>query len=147
MAYIAFKKKTGGFFETLVSFFTKSPYVHCELVSVKDDKTFFGYTSDPSEGGVTARRKSYNQDDWEFRKVNITAAKIKEFYEPRANRKYDWLGCLGIVFGNPDNPKRYFCSEFCAECLGLENPSKFSPGSLRDKIIAEENLKNIIKDN
>lgn len=146
MTYIAFKKKTGGFLETLISFFTRSEYVHCELATAKDDKTFFGYTADPAEKGVVARRKSYNQNDWEFRKIDITAAQIKAFYEPRANRKYDWLGCLGIVFGTPDNPKRYFCSEFCAECLGFGNPSKFSPGSLRNKIIAEENYKKIIRE-
>jgi hypothetical protein len=54
--------------------------------------------------------------------------------EKTEGKKYDYLGALGFVFGNNENPNRWFCSEWCATVLGLENPSKLSPGDLYQKI-------------
>ena len=53
-----------------------------------------------------------------------------EFYNMTEGKKYDYLGVIGIVFGNNDMPNRYFCSEWCAEVLGIPNSSKITPAKL-----------------
>ena len=65
-----------------------------------------------------------NPDVYEFYSLGIG-----DLFEVSAVHGHG-TGDLLDVFGNPDNPKRYFCSEWCATVLGLNNPSKISPGWL-----------------
>jgi hypothetical protein len=145
--YISFQKNTGSFVDNLISYFTKSEIIHCELVTTKStkDNAFYGYSSYPGEGvrcgwiGI--------DDNWIILPLNKTKFKdlkaqdVKDFYEKTKGRKYDWLGCLGFVFGNHDNPKRYFCSEWCATVMGIENPSKISPAKLYEIVKNSEGTK------
>lgn len=135
--YVAFYKKPKTVVEKLIKFFTKSEYVHCEIVTVKLEKMFYGYTSDIGTG-VCARWKTYEPSDWEFVKIksNKDVSELRSFYQKTKNRNYDYLGVLGFVFGTPQDPKRYFCSEWCAEFLGFEKPYKVSPAKLR-KLLGE----------
>lgn len=130
MMYIAFKKCENNFLEKCIKYFTKSNYVHCELVSVKTENEFFGYSAFPGEG-VGSKYIKYDPKVWEFIKLkDIKSKDIKDFFNETKGKKYDYLGVLGFVFGNPDNPNRYFCSEWCAKALGFNNPSRISPGWL-----------------
>lgn len=129
--YIAFNKSNKTLMGKLIRFFTKSEYVHCELVTVKRADKFYGYSAFPGEG-VRAKWISYEPNEWEF--IKIPSVDVKKFLEKTEGKKYDYLGALGFVFGNNDNPNRWFCSEWCATVLGLENPSKLSPGDLYKKI-------------
>lgn len=128
--YIAFNKSNKTLMDKLIRFFTKSEYVHCELVTVKRSDRFYGYSAYPGEG-VRAKWISYDPNEWEF--IKIPTVDVKSFMEKTEGKKYDYLGALGFVFGNNDNPNRWFCSEWCASVLGLENPSKLSPGDLFKK--------------
>lgn len=129
--YIAFNKSNKTLMDKLIRFFTKSEYVHCELVTVKRSDKFYGYSAYPGEG-VRAKWISYDPNEWEF--IKIPTVDVKSFMGKTEGKKYDYLGALGFVFGNNDNPNRWFCSEWCATVLGLENPSKLSPGDLYQKI-------------
>ena len=53
------------------------------------------------------------------------------------DKKYDYLGSIGIILGCRQDPNRYFCSEWCSEFLGLANPSKITPCELY-KILNKE---------
>lgn len=128
--YIAFKKCENNFLEKCIKYFTKSEFVHCELVSCFCNDTFYGYSAFPGEG-VRSKYIKYDPKVWEFINLkDIKTQDVKKFYEKTKGKKYDYLGVLGFVFGNHDNPNRYFCSEWCATVLGLNNPSKISPGWL-----------------
>lgn len=129
--YIAFNKSNKTLLDKLIRFFTKSEYVHCEIVTLKRSDKFYGYSAYPGEG-VRAKWISYDADEWEF--IKIPSVDVKSFMQKTEGKKYDYLGVLGFVFGNNDNPNRWFCSEWCASVLGLENPSKLSPGDLYKKI-------------
>lgn len=132
--WVAFKKKRSTFLEWIVSIFTLSKYVHCELVTKKLNNRFFGYSSEPFAGVRSSW--IFNLEEWDF--VEIEDVKnLNEFYEKTKNAKYDYLGALGIVFGNKDNPKKYFCSEWISTLLNLKNPSKISPAKLY-KILKEK---------
>lgn len=132
--YIAFQKSNGSLVDRIISCVTKSEIVHCELVSQKfereDTVQFYGYSAYFDEG-VRARWFKVPKDQWIFIKLNnVKVKQVKDFFEKTKGKKYDWLGILGFVFGNKDNPNRYFCSEWCAQALNFENPSKWSPAKL-----------------
>ena len=129
--YLAFKIKPTGLLERLIQFFTKSNVVHCEIVSELCKDQFFGYTSLPFKG-VTTHWVCYNPNEWEFIKIEVNPLDILSFYKQHSDKKYDYLGCLGFVLNVKENPNRYFCSEFCAEALGLQKPSSFSPAKLME---------------
>lgn len=144
MLYIAFRKNSGSIADRLISLFTRSQYVHCEIITTKDKESMYGYSSYPSKG-VRSTWININ-DKWEVIPLNKTkfkdlkASDVRDFFKKTKGKKYDYLGCLGFVFGNKDNPNRWFCSEWCAEVLGIENPSKISPAKLREII---ENSKDV----
>ena len=133
--FAAFKIKPVVFVEKLIKFFTGSDVVHCEIVTQIQRDQFYGYTSMPFYG-VTQRWVEYNDDEWSFVLLpeKYTCADLTEFYEKTKGKKYDYLGCLGFVFGNKDDPQRYFCSEWCAEFLGCCNPAQYTPELLMRNI-------------
>lgn len=134
--FAAFKIKPTSFLERLIKLFTGSSVVHCEIATEVRADCFFGYTSLPHHG-VIKRWASYSEDEWDFYLLpeTYTVENLVKFYEKTKGRKYDYLGCLGFVFGNKDDPDRYFCSEWCAEFLGYSNPSKYTPEDIMRKII------------
>lgn len=136
--YVAFRKKSKCLLDWIISKVTHSDLIHCEIAYTKNSTMFYGYTSYPFEG--VRRQWNTIDDKWIFVDIGnkITVEQLEHFYLKTKNKKYDWLGCLGFVFGNNDNPNRYFCSEWCATVLGYENPSKISPIKLYE-ILKNEN--------
>lgn len=128
--YIAFKKTKSTVYEKLISFFTKSEYVHCEFVTEKLMNRFLGYSCDPKDG-VRGKWISFTDKDWDFIQIPRKYELYMEFmFDHTIGTKYDYLGVLGFVFKNRDDPKRYFCSEWIATILEIDEPSKISPGKL-----------------
>lgn len=137
--YLAFKKTTDDIFDHLTKFFTRSNYVHCELVTVKQADKFFGYSSLPLIG-VRSEWVEYKAEDWDFVKVDcfneITLNGIKKFFNLTEGMRYDYLGACGIVLKRlPQDPVRYFCSEWCAKALGISKAWTYSPAKLREYVI------------
>lgn len=130
MAYLAFYKGKGDFLDKVVRLFTRSKYSHCAIVAHDIE-----YSSTSRMGGVYAKRLyiPYDVKEWDIVPVYIPAQDVVAFYNRTKHCKYDYLGALGIVFTVFNQKKsRYFCSEWCAECLGLDKPYKCTPGSLYD---------------
>ena len=113
--YIAFNKSNKTLMCKLIKFFTKSEYVHCELVTVKRADKFYGYSAYPGEG-VRAKWISYNPNEWEF--IKIPTVDVKSFMEKTEGKKYDYLGALGFVFGNNENPNR---CKICGKILDYDH--------------------------
>lgn len=130
MVYLAFYKGKGDFLNKVVRLFTHSKYSHCAIVA-----HCIEYSSTSRMGGVYAKRLyiPYDVKEWDLVPVDIPAQDVVAFYNRTKHCKYDYLGALGIVFTVFKQKKsRYFCSEWCAECLGLDKPYKCTPGSLYD---------------
>lgn len=79
---------------------------------------------DPKSWQVITLPESYDQ------------TKALTWFTKNAGKPYDTLGAitsvLSIRFSNND---KYFCSEACAEMLGLPYPRQYTPQSLLDYII------------
>lgn len=128
--FIAFSKKCDTLLEKLIKIVTHSEFTHCEFVTEKLMNRFLGYSSFPFEG-VRGKWISFKEEEWEFIKIPDYVEFDLEFvFEETINCKYDYLGVLGFIFGNKDDKKRYFCSEWIATVLDLKNPEKLSPGEL-----------------
>ena len=132
MAYLAFYKGNGDFLNKVVRLFTRSKYSHCAIVAHCVE-----YSSSSRYGGVYAQRRyiPYDLKEWDLVPVDIPSQDIVAFYNRTRDCKYDYLGALGIVFTVfKQKGSRYFCSEWCAECLGLDKPHKYTPDSLYKRL-------------
>ena len=58
------------------------------------------------------------------------------YFENVRGQKYDWLNifCTQLIKLNIQSDNKQICSEFVANCLGLENAHKYSPESLFFKL-------------
>ena len=139
--YVIFYKGKRPFYKVkhavsdfLIRKFTKSKYSHCEIaIQIKNSDSYLCFSSSFRDGGVRAKVIKLKEHHWDFIKVDVDEDKLYEFLDSTIDMKYDLLGCLGIVSDKIKHEKNeYFCSEWCAEVLGYENPEKMTPGGLYD---------------
>ncbi len=139
--YVVFYKGKRPFYQVkyavsdfLIRKFTKSKYSHCEIaVQIKNSDSYLCFSSSFRDGGVRAKVIKLKEHHWDFVKVDVDEDKLYEFFDNTVGMKYDLLGCLGILSNKIKHKKnKYFCSEWCAEVLGYENPEKMTPGGLHD---------------
>ena len=129
MVRVAFYKGKGTWFDKGIRWWTRSPYSHVELVMGE-----VCYSSSPRDGGVRDKIISLGAS-WEVAPVPwLDQGRAVEIYETHRGEGYDFTGIVTRqVFNAPlDKRSRWFCSEFVAHCLGLPNPSKYSPGDLHE---------------
>ncbi|MGR6981220.1 enoyl-CoA hydratase [Testudinibacter sp. P27/CKL/0425] len=139
--YLAFYKgrKTGKtptallarFSDWLTRKLTKGIYSHCEIVSSIGGCYFDCYSSSIRDGGVRLKTMPLPPSKWDLIELNsISETDITAFLEQTQGKKYDWFGAIGIVLNFRNARSKYFCSEWCAETLGLHEPWRFSPNDL-----------------
>ena len=124
--------------DEVVRFVTKGKYSHCEVVIPNFEKDgdllFECYTASNMDGGVRLKLMPLPTERWDLVKINVNADLVRLFFKQTKGLKYDMLGAIGVVLPVGENKHRYFCSEWCAEAIGLKDPHKFSPNSLYRKI-------------
>lgn len=122
----------------IVRYITKSQYSHCEII--RDYRCYkVGITSSPSEGGVV-RRKIHIGDDWDTFRINEKVwDAANDLWNREHGARYDWIGLLRFVIPilNSNSKTRWFCSEFCATVMGLEDPWTYSPASLASFVMSQ----------
>lgn len=112
---------------------TKGQYSHCELVVERDDGQFCCYSSSIRDGGVRQKIMPLPEEKWDLIPLDWNeekAYKMALFFYQNKGKKYDWLGAVGVVLKCSQDKRKYFCSEFCAEAIGLAEPWRFSPNDL-----------------
>lgn len=125
---LAFYKGPGAFLDKVIRIVTSSKYSHCEIVI---DNVF--YTSSIQDGGVRSKVINQNSGHWDFIEVSFDELKVKEWFKIHENEKYDFFGAFRSVLPFPFFSKRnntWFCSEACADALGLSNSGKYTPQEL-----------------
>lgn len=119
--------------DDITKFVAKGIYSHCEIaIKIPDTNLYSCYSSSVRDGGVRNKTMELPEEDWDFIEITDIIAKstIINFYELTAGRGYDWIGLIATVVGSRHNSSKWFCSEWCAECLGIKNPYKVTPVSL-----------------
>jgi hypothetical protein len=131
MIQLALYKASGDAYDKLIRLWTRSPYSHCELVL--DDGRFV--SSSPRDGGVRAKLIEPDPDTWDLLPLPwVREDVVEELLQAEQGAGYDWIGILGsqILPVGIQSQSRWFCSEFCAQTIGLEQPQRYSPGSLSE---------------
>lgn len=124
---LAFYKDKGNFYDFVVRLFTLSKYSHCELVI-----DGISYSSSPRDNGVRSKVIDFNPEHWDIIEVNADKQKALDFFNKELGKKYDWRGAIKSVvpFLIKNDPNRWFCSEICAEALGIEDSEYITPVKL-----------------
>ncbi|WGE32605.1 hypothetical protein NYR60_03060 [Actinobacillus genomosp. 2] len=143
--YLAMYKAKGNWIDSVIRFFTGNPYSHCEIAIKKlkfesgdrcrPEEYYECYSSSPRDGGVRMKRQQLPHDKWDLIPIDklINSEDIIDFFQKTKSKKYDYLGALGIVFGTPEKPNRFFCSEWCYNLVfGRKDGYKISPNKLAE---------------
>lgn len=125
---LAFYKGKKRLFNKLVSWWTRGPYSHCELL-------FSDGTSASSsfiDGGVRYKRILYNDSNWDFIELGpqFNEAQARLWFDSHLGCKYDVVGLVGFVFRRvADDRNKYFCNESILNALGFYDAWRFDPNS------------------
>jgi hypothetical protein len=130
-----YKAHQGNLTDKIISWWTKGPYSHVEIVVGPDVYNLLMYSSSGYDKGVRIKKHKYDPAKWEYIDIDIDINVLHKIYKETENCKYDYVGILGFIVPFRDKSSNWFCSEWCSnivKCSGnkkmyLHNPSKLSP--------------------
>jgi hypothetical protein len=138
---VAFRKGEDSFFASLIRWWTKSPYSHCELLF--DDGRMF--SAQCGQGTRFWTPGILSPNEWDLLLVPMTLEEeiaIKSFCNAEIGCGYDWWGLIAsqVLRLQREHPTKWFCSETCAcavqkigRAMGSK-PCTFSPGKLYKRL-------------
>lgn len=137
---LAFYRGSGRPFDACVRLWTRSEFSHCEIVLRREGKQALLFSASPRDGGVRTVWRELAPERWECVKVRgygMDALSLAILMRKTMGARYDWAGIFGsqIFATGIQARKRWFCSEICAKALGLPDPHRYSPESLRKMVL------------
>ena len=117
---LAFYKGREDLYDRLISWWTRGPYSHVELV-ISDN---YCMSSSPKDGGIRFKHIDLRPDHWDLVELEgYDPAYAYNWFKEHEGRKYDILGILGFVFGPlRQDKKRFFCTEAVGHALKMKEP-------------------------
>jgi len=109
---------------------TRGKYSHCEIAVALDKGLYRCYSASFRDGGVRIKTMMLPSNKWDLIALDVAYAEIMAFHDRHIGKRYDWCGVLGFVFGNRDSANKWFCSEYCAACIGFAQAWRISPSLL-----------------
>lgn len=109
-------------------------YSHCEIAVALGDGRFKCYSASLRDGGVRRKVMPLPPHKWDL--VQVSDGLIdstRTLYRHSVGEPYDLIGALAVALPRCiATPRlgRWFCSEWCAQALGLNQPEKYSPNAL-----------------
>lgn len=125
---IAFRKNDGRVFSRFIQWWTNSIYSHCEIVL-----DGWCYSSSWLDGGVRKTTITLSPDKWDVVEISwANKEKILRYFAETDSHKYGVFSLLRnqLFNRNKSIKESQFCSEWCANALGLPNAVSLSPSSL-----------------
>lgn len=139
--YVAFYRGRGRLADRIVSFATRSPFTHCELIRSdtvpRSGDTVRCISASGRDRGVRIKDITLDPDKWDIFAVPWAPADTWERAEAHLGAPYElWTMVLSQLFNfRRGSPGRWFCSELIAHALGLELPQAIAPGDLMRDIV------------
>lgn len=136
-AQVAFYRadcKSAEWDDRLISWWTNSPYSHCELVI-----NGIWISASPRDGRVRAKRIVPNPANWDMVDVEVDPDIVWELYGKTVNHSYDWINIWFtqiLPFGWQIN-KWWICSEWVGTAI-FGKEYKGNPGDLYRRISNEQ---------
>lgn len=135
MITIAFYKGRTRLFNRLVSWWTRGIYSHCELLynptlQLKDGKQWV-CSSSHADKGVRIQEITWHAENWDLVTIEGNCGEAVEWFRRHLGEPYDVPGLAGFVARRVRHSKRrWFCSEACAEAIGMPESWRFDPNTL-----------------
>jgi len=128
---VAFYKGRKRLFNRLVSWWTRGPYSHCEVVlgHAVGDLTLCG-SSSFRDRGVRVKAIRLDPAKWDILDVEGDLNAARKWFAENEGRRYDVRGLFGFVWSaNRDSKGKVFCNEACSESMGLTGGARFNPNT------------------
>ena len=118
---------------------TRGQYSHCEIAVRLPEDTADGrpqyecYSASVRDGGVRCKVMPLPKEKWDLIPLpggREAGARLSVLWTKTRGQRYDLPGALGLVLRTGQCCGRWFCSEWCAEAVGLPEGWRFSPNSL-----------------
>lgn len=110
---------------------TRGIYSHCEIALALGDGVFECYSSSLRDGGVRCKVMPLPSAKWDLIALpDSVGGRLHSLWKETQGQGYDLPGAFGVVFGLPENRRRWFCSEWAGKALGLSESWRFSPNDL-----------------
>ena len=124
-------------FDWTIRRITRSPYSHCELAIPDTTRpgVYYCVSASVRDGGVRGKFMALPDERWDLLPAfdlkgrrTITDAQVSDRLRVHEGQKYDWLGVFRFICPILRQSKnRWFCSEFVATVLGMDNPERQTP--------------------
>ena len=114
---------------------TRGRYSHCELAvrlpETAEEQEYECYSASIRDKGVRRKVMPLPSAKWDLIALpDSVSPLLHSLWKETQGQGYDLPGAFGVVFGLPENRRRWFCSEWCAMALGLTESWRFSPNDL-----------------
>lgn len=128
---IALYKGRGRIFNKLISWWTRGPYSHCELIFSDG----LSASSSFLDKGVRFKNINYaaHPENWDFIELDKSFDELfaRQFFLDRVGLGYDVQGILGFVFRRVSHwKKKWFCDEIVLASLGIKDSWRFNPNDV-----------------
>lgn len=133
---LAFYKGREDLYDRLISWWTRGPYSHVELVINEN----YCMSSSPKDGGIRFKHIDLRPDHWDLVELEgYDPAYAYNWFKEHEGRKYDILGILGFVFGPlRQDKKRFFCTEAIGHALKMKEPWRLDPNAMYAVVTSEK---------
>ncbi len=123
------------FTDGLTRVLTRGKYSHCELAvrlpETADGQEYECYSASLRDKGVRRKIMPLPSAKWDLIALpDSVGGRLHSLWKETQGQGYDLPGAFGVVFGLPENRKRWFCSEWVGKALGLAESWRFSPNDL-----------------
>jgi len=111
---------------SLICWWTGSIYSHVEIVI-----NGVCYSASNYEGRVRSKVINLDSGHWDVVEIAGDELSVSNWFARHDGQKYDWAGIARFVLPFlPSRDDQWFCSEACAEALGMSDSWGRSPQSL-----------------
>ena len=123
------------FTDGLTRVLTRGKYSHCEiairLAGQDSELQYECYSASLRDKGVRRKIMPLPSVKWDLIALpDSVGGRLHSLWDETQGQGYDLPGALGVVFGLRENRRRWFCSEWVGEALGLSESWRFSPNDL-----------------
>ena len=114
---------------------TRGKYSHCEIAvrlpETADGQEYACYSASIRDKGVRRKVMPLPPAKWDLIPLpDGVGGRLEALWAQTQGQGYDLPGAFGVVFGLPENRRRWFCSEWVGKALGLSESWRFSPNDL-----------------
>ena len=114
---------------------TRGKYSHCEIAArlpeTAGEQEYECYSASIRDKGVRRKVMPLPSAKWDLIPLPDSAGgRLETLWAQTKGQGYDLPGAFGVVFGLPENRRRWFCSEWVGKALGLAESWRFSPNDL-----------------